>query len=213
MELNGFGSKFLPLIFASYAGLIIFCVLVFCISIIVLIIKWKVLNKLKIIFMIFVFLSAFFIGVTIYLSIGMITSVAIIGGSDGPTAVYLHEQSDNEIDFLQFNGVYYCEEADYTNYFRFFQNGKVIGLTSIGKYNEKILKYWTYEEYDDLRGEYVIENNSIEFSIDVVSMNGENGLVEYIGIINNDTMILNSYSKLNGNIETNKTYLFKEIEN
>jgi hypothetical protein len=117
--------------------------------------------------------------------------------------------SKNNIDaakYMKFNGVYYCEEADYTNYFRFYNNGAVIALTNIEKYNEKILENWSREYYDDITGNYAIENNSIKFST-----HSGNDTIEYAGIINDNSIVLNSHSNINGKDENNKMYMFREF--
>ena len=90
MELNGFGAIFVFLV-ASYPGLII-SILIFCVSTIVLIIKRKKINNvIKILLLILSIISAFLVGMSVYLGyvFGRPHSVAIIGGSDGPTTIYL----------------------------------------------------------------------------------------------------------------------------
>ena len=208
MELNGFGAIFVFLV-ASYPGLIV-SILVFCVSVVVLIIKRKKMNNtIKVLLLILAIISAFLIGISVYLSFmfGRPHSVAIIGGSDGPTAIYLSESNDNIGKELKFNGVYYYEKTEYTNYFRFYDNGTVIGLTSIGEYNEEILKNWSYEYYNDIIGNYTIENNRIKFS----TYSGNN-IIEYVGIIIDDKIILNSHSYINGKDENTEIYIFKELE-
>jgi energy-coupling factor transporter transmembrane protein EcfT len=98
MKLNVFGSIFVFLI-TSYPGLII-SILIFCISIVLLIIKRKTLkNMVKVIFLILAIISAFLIGISIYFSIafGRNSSMGIIGGADGPTAIYITGKNDNNV--------------------------------------------------------------------------------------------------------------------
>jgi energy-coupling factor transporter transmembrane protein EcfT len=208
MKLIGFGSIFVFLI-ASYPGLIA-SILIFCVSVVVLIIKRKTLkNIVKIILLILAIISAFLIIFSVYLSFIFENShsAVIIGGADGPTAIYISGANENNGKQLKFNGVYYYEEAGSTNYFRFYDNGTVIGLTGIGKYNEEILGNWSYETYDDIIGNYTIENNSIKFS----TYSGKN-VIEYSGIIKNENIIINSHSNINGKDENNKIYTFKELK-
>ena len=92
MELNGFGAIFVFLV-ASYSGLII-SILFFCVSVIVLIIKRKKIKKaIRISLLILAIISALLIGISVYLGFvfGRPHSVGIIGGSDGPTVIYLNE--------------------------------------------------------------------------------------------------------------------------
>jgi len=207
MQLNGFYS-ILVFLFSSYTGLIINA-LVFCISIFILVIKRKTLKHLiKIVVILLAVISLIFIGISIYLyCFWWHHSKAVIGDSDVPMAIYITDSNDSNEHILQFDGVYYCEEEEYTKYFRFYENGTVIGLTSIGKYNEKILKNWSYENYDDIIGNYFLKNNSIYFS----TYSGNN-IIEYVGIINAESMILNSHSNINGKDENNKMYIFKKLE-
>jgi energy-coupling factor transporter transmembrane protein EcfT len=197
MELTSGG--FTVLLFASFTGLII-SIFIFCIALMLLIMKRKKLNFIiKIILMILAIIFFAFICLNVYFSIAFGKSHQTI------TQIEVTEEDDNA---LKFNGVYYCEEQDYTNYFRFYQNGIVIGLTSIGKYNEKILQNWSYVNYDDFIGEYAIRNNNITFSL-----KSGNDVIVYSGIINDVNIILNSHSIINGNNENNKVYLFQGLEN
>ena len=94
METNSF-SSILVFLVGSYLGLII-NILVFCISIILLIIKRKTLKMpCKIIFTTLAIISISFIGISIYFSIafGRYHSIAAIGGSDGPTAIVINESN------------------------------------------------------------------------------------------------------------------------
>ena len=101
MRLNAFSSN-LPLVINLYIGL---GILIFCISNIILILKWKALiNIVKIAFVIFSVISVLFICNSFYLStvFGKISSIGIIGGSDGPTAVYISETNNgNKINGLE----------------------------------------------------------------------------------------------------------------
>ncbi|GHV86652.1 hypothetical protein AGMMS50230_22600 [Spirochaetia bacterium] len=72
-----------------FPGFII-CALLFCISIILLIVKRKTLQRfIRIIFIIVAIISFGFICLVIVFEI--VNSVAIIGGADGPTAIYVNE--------------------------------------------------------------------------------------------------------------------------
>jgi energy-coupling factor transporter transmembrane protein EcfT len=95
MELNGFGAIVVFLI-ASYPGLII-SILIFCVSVIVLFIKRKkISNIIKIVLLLLIIILAFLIGFSIWLSFsfGRPHSVAVIGGADGPTAVFITESNN-----------------------------------------------------------------------------------------------------------------------
>jgi Na+-transporting methylmalonyl-CoA/oxaloacetate decarboxylase beta subunit len=90
MELNGYGAIFISLV-ASYSGLII-VILIFCVSVIALITKRNKLNNvIKIYLLILVIISISLIGISVYLGFvfGRPHSIGIIGGSDGPTIIYI----------------------------------------------------------------------------------------------------------------------------
>jgi len=94
-----FTNSILVFLIASYTGLIIW-VLIFCISIIILIIKRKTSKHLiKIVFTLLAIISIILISISIYSAIafGRHHSIAIIGGSDGPTAIYINGSNDREI--------------------------------------------------------------------------------------------------------------------
>jgi len=102
MKLNIFNSLLVFLI-ASYYGLTI-CVLIFCFSIIMLIIKRKTLKHfMKIVFLLLATISIILISISIYSAIafGRHHSIAIIGGADGPTAIYISDSNDIEIRLYQ----------------------------------------------------------------------------------------------------------------
>jgi energy-coupling factor transporter transmembrane protein EcfT len=102
MKLNIF-SSILIFLTASYPGLAI-CVIIFCISIIILIIKRKKLKIFtKTIFTLLMIISIIFIGIKIYSAIafGKYHSMAIMGGSDGPTAIYMTYTNNNEFTLSQ----------------------------------------------------------------------------------------------------------------
>ena len=86
----GFRAIFVSLV-ASYSGLIV-VILTFCASVIVLIKKKELSNVIKIILLILSIISALLIGISIYLGFvfGRPHSVGIIGGSDGPTVIYIN---------------------------------------------------------------------------------------------------------------------------
>jgi energy-coupling factor transporter transmembrane protein EcfT len=197
MELTSAG--FTVLLFASSIGLII-SISIFCIALMLLIIKRKKINFiLKFILMILAIIFFAFICFNVYFVIAF--------GKNHQTTIQIEDMEVTD-NVLKFNGVYYCEEQDYTNYFRFYQNLTVIGLTGIGKYNKTILQNWSYENYDDFIGEYAISNNNITFSL-----NSGNDVIVCSGIINDLNIVLNSHSIINGNDENNKVYLFQGLEN
>jgi hypothetical protein len=109
---------------------------------------------------------------------------------------------------IQFGGIYYYEDEanGHTNYFRFYSDWNVISLTSIGKYNNNVLKNWIIEYYSDAIGKYDINNGNITFTI--ISAN-EN--IEYSGKIKKNSLILSSYSKINNYEDKNVKYTYKKI--
>ena len=101
MELNSLGIISISLA-ASYSGLIV-SILTFCVSIIVLIIKRKKINNgIKILLLILAIISALLIGISVYLGFvfGRPHSVGIIGGSDGPTAIWLRRSAEQQIPVM-----------------------------------------------------------------------------------------------------------------
>ena len=115
MELNVFGAIFVFLV-ASYPGLIV-SVLIFCVSVIVLISKRKKINHvIKIILAALAIISVFLIGISVYLGFvfGRPHSVGIIGGSDGPTLIYI---SGSKSSINSFAGYGYIVIENNTLYF------------------------------------------------------------------------------------------------
>jgi hypothetical protein len=105
-----------------------------------------------------------------------------------------------------FNGIYYYETEGYTTYLRFYPDGNVISLTSIGKYNNDVLINWSIEYYSDAIGKYQIHNGNITFEIITAG-----GSIEYSGSVKNEYLILNSHSNINNHEEKNIRYKFHKF--
>jgi hypothetical protein len=105
---------------------------------------------------------------------------------------------------LRFDGIYFYEADEYTNYLRFSQEGDVISLTSRGKYNKNIVTNWSFEYYSDAIGKYQVNNGNIIFTI------SSDGNIDYFGIVTNNALILNSQSNINNHEEKDITYQFRK---
>jgi hypothetical protein len=107
---------------------------------------------------------------------------------------------------LRFDGIYYREFFSHTEYYRFFNTGKVITVLVVGKFDKAILR-WFNEDWNDSTGFYSLDNNKVTFSINL-----EKGSIDYNGIITSFGLILNSHSNITGHGEENKIILFKKFD-
>jgi hypothetical protein len=114
---------------------------------------------------------------------------------------------------LKFDGLYRTDKLtnkndasyQYYSYFRFCENGKVVGMSST--FSVKQVSKWLKCEKDGVQkysvGEYKIKDSQISFIT-----KSESGKVDYEGIIQNNSIKLNSFSHINNNSEKNKEFKF-----
>ena len=100
-----------------------------------------------------------------------------------------------EADIVKSVGFYQSVKKNNSwKYFCLYDNGIVIAVSSTGTPIE-IKKWFTYKKFlkEKQFGEYKIDNNKISFSI-----MSSSGTVDYEGIKEENRLILNSYSHING---------------
>ena len=112
---------------------------------------------------------------------------------------------------LQFDGVYQSEkEGDYWHYARFYKDHTVITVSSTGKPKE--IFHWFKKENiinkNLSNGLYSINNSRLVFS-----STDTYGTVDYEGMIQEDTLILNWYSHINFHRGNGKYNFIKLFEN
>jgi hypothetical protein len=126
---------------------------------------------------------------------------AIFGGcSSTPSAIKNYT--------VKYDGIYFQDLGDGEgDAIRFFENGIVVkqGLGLLeGDPSDIVmeLQSWFNREFES-RGVYTIKGKQISFSI-----NSENGIVDYAGIIMDNELLLNSYSHINGYKGENDLFKF-----
>lgn len=101
---------------------------------------------------------------------------------------------------LQYNGLYVSDlqgerENMYYSYIRFYEDGMVIQVSSIGNPSEVIR--WFHRDNSDLsRGFFAAEDNRIHFAV-----TSESGVVVYTGEFTDAQLKLSFYSHINGNTD------------
>jgi glucan phosphoethanolaminetransferase (alkaline phosphatase superfamily) len=101
METNS--MNFILALLTSYFGLAIFG-LIFCISLVLLLVKRKTMKKrMKILLIVLAVISFAFVSFSVFLSVsfGSNHSIGIIGGSDGPTSIYIYDKLGKDEDAMQ----------------------------------------------------------------------------------------------------------------
>ena len=94
----------------------------------------------------------------------------------------------------------------YYSYLLFCENGNVLAASSVTPSVEKVAKWLKCgtQEVENLSvGKYKIENNTISFTA-----TSEIGKVDFEGIIDEDKLIINSFSHINKNVEKDEVYKF-----
>jgi hypothetical protein len=126
---------------------------------------------------------------------------AIFGGCSSPPSAIKNYT-------VKYDGIYFQDmgKGDGTA-IRFFEDGIVIeqGLGLLeGDLSDIVMEIqsWFNREFE-ARGVYTIKGNKISFSI-----NSENGIVDYAGIIMDYKLLLNSYSHINGYKSKNDLFKF-----
>ncbi len=144
----------------------------------------------------------------------LIFSMFLIVGTEANLFAQTNENKlvDKKIQ-LKFDGLYRTDKLTskndssyhYYSYFRFCENGKVVGMSST--FSVKQVAQWLKCEKNGVQkfsvGEYEIEDSQISFTV-----KSESGKVDYVGIIQNNSVKLNSFSHITNNSEKNKEFKF-----
>ena len=116
-------------------------------------------------------------------------------------------ESDNKTAgkiVLRYDGLYQAEsESDYFYYLRFYQDGTVLSTSSTG--NSRQVARWFNKEKPSLsKGRYTTLGSKIKFST-----TSSYGTVDYQGEIKEKSLILDSYSHINGHKANYKFFFMK----
>ncbi len=97
---------------------------------------------------------------------------------------------------LRFDGLYQSvQRHDYWRYLRFYDDGLVLSVSSTGPEPSKIARWFSRENKEkNSHGTYSLTGRQIMFAATSTS-----GTVDYEGTVEGDTMVLKSYSHINGN--------------
>ena len=106
---------------------------------------------------------------------------------------------------VHYDGLYQCKEKDYTSFLRFYSDGTVINVSSTGT-AEQIIKWFKASDKGLSSGKYTVNGTSIKFSATSGS-----GVVDYVGKIDGDKMILDVYSHIN-EFSRNSEYTFIKVQ-
>ena len=98
---------------------------------------------------------------------GFLSIIFIIG-----TAFSAHAESP------RYDGLYYVKLRNFTMYFRFFTDGRVINANVPGK-PDNTVKEWFDVTFNENHGTFTMDGYDIKFFIE-----SEDGIVEYIGKLN-----------------------------
>lgn len=108
--------------------------------------------------------------------------------------------------YLRFDGVYQSASGDYSFYLRFYEDFQVISTSSTGTPLQ--IGFWFDTSHENIsRGIYKVERgNHISFST-----TSESGTVDSTGGIENDILLLDSFSHINGHASERRVYRFVQI--
>ncbi len=110
---------------------------------------------------------------------------------------------------LKFTGVYLYtpENTEFTKMLRFFEDGKVTGVTIVNLNDSQIPRVltWFNQGWKD-NGTYIVSGNSISFYL-----KSDAGQVDYKGVIMNDIVLLDVHSKINGHRSFGDVYRFQSM--
>lgn len=120
----------------------------------------------------------------------------------------------NNKSLLRFDGFYRTDKITheeefgltYYSYLLFCENGVVLSASSVSPSVEKVAKWLncgTHELENLSVGKYLLKENKISFTATSVI-----GKVEYEGKIQEDKLILHSFSHINKNTQENQAYKF-----
>lgn len=98
------------------------------------------------------------------------------------------------------DGVYQYRYPDYSSYLRFFADGKVVGVSSIGTPSQ--VGQWLNHDYESF-GFYTIKDGTVSFRI-----TSSSGQVRYSGRVLKNAIELNITSHINGYSANNLRYSF-----
>jgi hypothetical protein len=115
--------------------------------------------------------------------------VGCVTQQNDPKKIFDEKIIEQNVPQLRFDGVYYKEDVGSTGYFIFFENGTVINVTVIGRFNNTIFR-WFNENYNEQIGNYSLSDDQLYF---IINYPGDI-IIGYNGVITNSGLLVNSRS-------------------